>query len=55
MGAGNEYPLKDRQHRTRGGIGVSFITPKPKGVEYHVIYHMKAIILVYALIHSNKI
>ena len=52
----DEVPnLKDRQHRTRGGIGFSFITHKPRGAEYHVIYQMKAMIFVYALVLSNKI
>ena len=50
-----EEMLKDRQHRTRGGTGFSFITHKPRGAEYHVIYQMKAMIFVYALVLSNKI
>ena len=32
--------FKDRQHRTRGGVGFSFITNKARGVEYHVIYQI---------------
>ena len=50
-----KFKFKDRQHRSRGGIGFSFITHKPRGVEYHVIYQMKAMISVDALVLSNKI
>ena len=51
----NLNAVKDRQHRTRGGIGFSYITHKPRGAEYHVIYQMKAMIFVYALVLSIEI
>ena len=45
-----------RIHSTGQGVyRVSIIIHKPKGVEYHVIYHMKATVFVYVLILSNKI
>ena len=48
------FPLfKDRRHRTSGGFGVSFIIHEPRGVEYHVIYQMEAMIVVYVSIFDN--
>ena len=34
--------LKDRQHRSKGGLGFCFIIHEPKGLEQRVTYHMKA-------------
>ena len=49
------YILKDRQHRSRGGIGISFITHKGKGSEYRVIYQTKARLFLYPLIVSDEL
>ena len=45
--------VKDRQHRSRGGLEFSCITPKPKGIEGCVICQIKANILLYLLVGSN--
>ena len=37
-----EMHVKDRQHRSRGDIGISFITPKVNGSEDRAIYQTKA-------------
>ena len=47
--------FKDRQHRSRGGIGFSFIAPKVKGSEDRAIYQTKARSFLYPLIFSIKI
>ena len=47
--------FKDRQHRSKGGMGFLFIAHQPKGVEYCVIYQTKARIFVYSLMLSSNI
>ena len=46
---------KDRQHRSRGGIGIAFIIHKVKGPEHRAIYQTKARIFLYQLIFRNEI
>ena len=46
--------VKDRQHRSRGGLAFSFITQEPKGIKYRVIYQMKAYIFLYPMILVKK-
>ena len=46
--------IKDRQHRSRGGLVFFYIVHGPKGVEYRTIYQMKATISLYPLILDTK-
>ena len=43
------FSLKDRQHRSSGGLEFSCITPEPKGIEGCCIYQIKASIFRYSL------
>ena len=47
--------FKDRQHRSRGGISVSFVTHKVKGSEGCAIDQSKARIISYRMILSNNL
>ena len=46
-------PLKDRQHRSRGGFEFSLISHEPKGIEGRVICQIKAYICLYSFAGSN--
>ena len=47
--------FKDRQHRSRGSIGVFFVTHKVKGSEGRAIHQSKARIISYRMILRNNI
>ena len=47
------FLIKDRQHRSRGRLEFSFITPEPKEIEGRVICHIKASIFLYSLVCCN--
>ena len=47
--------VKDRQHRSRGGIGIAFIIHKGKYPEYRAIYQTKARFCLYLLRFRNEI
>ena len=47
------YVVKDRQHRSRGGIGVSFVTHKVKGSEGRAIHQSKGRLISYRILSNN--
>ena len=46
--------VKDRQHRSRGGLAFPFITQEPERIEYCVICQIKAYTFPYPMILRNK-